>query len=171
MNIYLVGYRGTGKTALSRAVALHMERLFVDTDELIVESEGMSVPEIFASEGEPRFRELETSILSELATRDDLVVATGGGIIGSEENRDIIKKTGLCIYLKASPDVIYSRISGDANRPALTQKSEREEIVTMLEKRKAWYEEVSQMNIDTGENNIRQCLDQITSFIQSQGVK
>ncbi len=168
MNIYLIGYRGTGKTTLGRALGMELKHRFIDIDELIVEKAGLTIPEIFEQQGEKSFRDMETEILKEVSQDKNLVIATGGGIIEREENRSVLKKNGFIIYLTASPDTIYQRIGGDTNRPALTQKSEKEEITHMLKKRAPLYEELATYSINTGSDNLQKCLDIIIPLIQKQ---
>lgn len=168
MNVYFIGYRGSGKSSLGRFVALELGRDFVDTDELIVEREGMIIPSIFQDLGEDYFRKVESEILEEISSKKDLVVSTGGGIVLAEKNRKIIRDTGFCIYLTASVDVIYSRIAGDPNRPQLTDKPAREEIEFMLEKRKAFYEETANLTIDTGKLNFKKAAEAILDKIKGE---
>ncbi len=169
MNVYLIGYRGTGKTSLGRAIAIQLKKDFVDTDDLIVEKSGMNIPEIFSLQGEEVFRDIESGILKEISERKDLIVSTGGGIIEKEENRRLIKKTGHCIYLKADTDTIFSRISEDKNRPALTTSTGKDEIKVMLDKRNHWYEELAQLTLDTAQFKISECVDMILDFLKRQG--
>ena len=165
MNIYLIGYRGTGKTTLGRALGTELKHQFVDIDELIVEKSGMTIPQIFEKQGEGRFRDIKSEMLNGISKEQNLVVATGGGIIEREENRKILKNSGMIIYLKASADVIYQRIGGDTNRPALTQKSEKDEITHMLDKRKLIYEDLANYTLDTESHNLQECLNLIVPFI------
>lgn len=165
MNIYLLGYRGSGKTALGRAVAVKLKRSFLDTDDMIVEREGMRIPDIFEQYGEDYFRDCESRAIEGVAKKDNLVVATGGGIIMREKNREMISKSGFCIYLNADVDTIYKRINGDSNRPALTDKSEKEEIKTLLEKRCPLYTELAEFEIDTSKMNFTKSLDAILKKI------
>lgn len=168
MNIYFVGYRGTGKSALGRYIALEMAKDFVDTDELIVEREGLSIPVIFQDLGEDYFRKIESEVLEEVAARNDLIVSTGGGIILSDKNRKILKETGYCIYLTASVELIHSRIAGDPNRPSLTDKPAYDEIAFMLEKRKPFYEETADFTVDTGKLNFKTASAEILEQIRKE---
>ncbi len=168
MNVYLIGYRGTGKSSLGRFIALELERDFVDTDELIVEREGISIPVIFQDLGEDYFRKVETEILEEISAHGNLIVSTGGGIILSEKNRKIMKDTGYCVYLTAPVDVIHSRISGDPNRPKLTDKPAYEEIEFMLKKRKPFYEEAADLTVDTGEMNFKTAAETILTNVKKE---
>lgn len=168
MNVYLIGYRGTGKTSLGRILSIKLNQIFVDTDDLIVESEGMLIPEIFKQKGEEYFREIEHNILEDISQRNDMIIATGGGMVIREDNRDLLKNTGTCILLTADPEIIFQRISGDKNRPSLTNhKSELDEIKTMLDRRNNWYLETAQLSIDTGKNDIKTCIQLIKKSLEA----
>ncbi|HLS97034.1 shikimate kinase [Sphingobacterium allocomposti] len=118
--IFLVGFMGSGKTTLGKKLALHLERKFVDLDEVIVERVGMSIPAYFAMYGEDSFRELEREVLHE-QTEINIVVSTGGGSPCYFDNMQWILNNGLAIYLHLSPKALYSRLqqSNIAKRPAL----------------------------------------------------
>lgn len=166
MNIYLIGYRGTGKTSLGRILSLKLKRRFVDTDDLITEREGMTIPQLFSEKGEEFFRQAEHEIIEELSERKDLIVATGGGIVIRDDNREILKSTGYCILLTAEPEIILTRIGGDKNRPALTDhQSELDEITAMLNKRKDWYHDVANTVVNTGDNGIKSCVNNILEHL------
>ena len=169
MNIYLIGYRGTGKTTLGRALSRKFRRKFVDLDLLIEEREGRKIEEIFAKDGEKYFRDIEHKVLSEIARQSDLIVSTGGGIVILPENREIIKSTGITIYLTADDKTIYKRIKNDKNRPPLTSKPPLEEVHHLLSIRKPFYEELADITIDTSVSNIEDCSKKIIEFIKIKG--
>lgn len=102
-NIVLIGMMGCGKTTCANLLSRKLGRPAVDTDELIVKREGRSISDIFASEGEGYFRDLETSVAEELAKRDGLIIATGGGLPLRAENREILRKNGVVFWLKRDP--------------------------------------------------------------------
>ena len=106
-NIVLIGFMGSGKSSIGRRVATRLGFQFLDTDALLVEREGREITEIFEQDGEARFRDLETSVLSSLGMRDRCVISTGGGVILREENRALLGQLGLVVWLTASDDVIY----------------------------------------------------------------
>ncbi len=166
MNIYLIGYRGTGKTHIGRELAKALEKEFTDTDDLIAEKAGKSIPEIFEDDGEEKFRDIEFNVLGEVAVKGNLVVGCGGGIILRKENIETLKKSGVVILLEASPEKIYNRISGDRNRPALTNKNEFEEIRHVLAERKENYEKAADYTIDAGNFSIRENVEQIICILK-----
>ena len=121
-NIVLIGFMGTGKTSLGKAAARKLKIPFLDTDDLIVEKEGMTINEIFATKGEAYFRSLETQIIKELQELEGgHVIAAGGGLPLREENRPLLKKLGQVIYIRTSPQILAGRLESDTKRPVLKQ--------------------------------------------------
>jgi shikimate kinase len=125
MSVFLIGYRGSGKSTIGRLLADRLWQTFLDSDELIVKQAGKSIKEIFASEGEPGFRDRESAVVRELAMLSDHVIALGGGAVLREENRNVLRKDGhKIIYLRCEAAELHRRIHADpqtaANRPALT---------------------------------------------------
>ena len=141
-NVVLTGFMGTGKTTVGRVVAERLGYAFVDTDDVIVERHG-PIPAIFATHGEPFFRELERDIASELAARDGLVIATGGRMLVDPANADVLAATGLVVCLTADVDTIVHRVASDdvATRPMLAGASDvRARISDLLAERAQAYE-------------------------------
>ena len=118
-NIYLVGLMGAGKTTIGRLLAKHLHKTFYDTDHEIERRTGVNIPLIFEVEGETGFRKREISIIEELSHKSNIVMATGGGAILSEENRNNLKQHGTVIYLKANVHELWQRTRNDKNRPLL----------------------------------------------------
>lgn len=159
--LFLVGYRGTGKTCIGKLVAQKLGKKFVDADNYLVEKIGKNIPDIFAQEGEEKFRKYETKMLKEIIKMKNIVVGCGGGIVTKESNIKIMKKKGIVCLLKANPKTIYSRIYGDKNRPALTDKDPYEEIIHVLNKRKKNYEKAADFEIDTASISINESVEKI----------
>src|SRR6476619_1133146 len=125
MSVFLIGYRGSGKSTVGRRLADRLWQTFLDSGELIVKQAGKSIKEIFASEGEPGFRDRESAVVRELAMLSDHVIALGGGAVLREENRNVLRKDGhKIIYLRCEPAELHRRIHADPqtaeSRPALT---------------------------------------------------
>lgn len=118
-NIYLVGPMGAGKTTIGKLIANEMKLDFIDTDHEVEKKAGASISWIFDVEGEAGFRQRETKLLQEMSTVSGKVVATGGGIVLSEENRLLLKVNGVCVYLQASPEQLLERVGRDRKRPLL----------------------------------------------------
>ena len=148
-NVFMVGMMGSGKSAIGRTIADNLGLTFVDTDALVESEAGMKIPEIFATEGESRFRERESRALASLQGSSGLVIATGGGIVLAEENRVRLRSLGYGIWLTASVDVLLRRISLNRDRPLMQTANPRERLVALLDQRKPLYEEVADMMVDT----------------------
>lgn len=121
-NIILIGFMGTGKTSLGKAAAKKLKIPFLDTDDLIVEREGMPISKIFAQKGEAYFRSLETEVITDLQDLEGgHVISCGGGLPLREENRPLLRKLGRVIYIRTSPAVLAARLESDTTRPVLQQ--------------------------------------------------
>jgi shikimate kinase len=152
-NIILVGYMGSGKTTVGKSLARLMNFKFVDTDEMIVERENRTINEIFATDGEETFRNIETSLIKELIDDDtkNLVISTGGGMPLRSENRQLLKALGEVVYLKASSETIYDRIKGDTTRPLLQCDNPKSKISKMLIERGPIYAECANVIVNVDE--------------------
>ncbi|MBI2503743.1 MAG: shikimate kinase [Candidatus Latescibacteria bacterium] len=141
--VFLTGFMGTGKTKIGRLLALRLGRVFVDTDHLIEERAGLSIPQIFATQGEAQFRQLEHQCLAEAAARPEVVIALGGGAITQERNWELIGRTGgVVVCLQASVDTILERVSRKEDRPLLAGLSSLEKRVAierLLAERASFY--------------------------------
>lgn len=172
MNLYLTGYRCTGKTTVGRLVAQELGREFVDADDYLVRKAGKSIKEIFAEEGEKCFRDLESECLKELAERDGLVVGTGGGVVLREENVELMKASGLVLLLEADAKTIHQRMQADARtsglRPSLTGLTPFEEVVEMLAFRKPKYRAAADARFDSVRNTPEQLVVAIVDYFRSR---
>ena len=153
MNLFLIGYRCTGKTTIAQAVAQAIDWSFVDADTRLVRECGKPIKEIVDTEGWEAFRRMERSTLKQICTKDRQVVATGGGVVLDKANIKAMKTSGMVVWLGASAGTIQKRMLQDKNtgnfRPALTDKGRIEEIEDMLLKRKPYYESASDFSIHT----------------------
>lgn len=130
---------GSGKTEVGKQLAHRLGYTFIDTDVLIEERTGKSISDIFSHEGEKSFRDVETLILEKLSGITEHVISTGGGVVTREENILQIKKTGLVVWLKASPETIFKRISTETHRPLLKVDDPLEQIKMLMSKREQAY--------------------------------
>ena len=170
MNIYLIGYRCTGKTSVGRLLSERTGWQLVDTDQRIVAHAGMPVSDIVTQNGWSYFRELEKQMLAETAEASQLVVATGGGIVLDPENRAILEDAGhFIVWLQASPETIEMRMQADAQtetlRPALTETSLAREIKDTLASRSPYYEQARDLAIDTDRQSIEETCERILKEI------
>jgi shikimate kinase len=129
---------GTGKTVTGQLLAKRTGRPLVDMDELIVERNGKSIPEIFAQDGEPAFRAMERALARELSQRSGLIISTGGGIVLNPDNLADFARTGMVVCLTASPETIFRRLQSDTSRPLLSG-DKRAQIAALLERRQPLY--------------------------------
>jgi len=163
-NIYLVGFMGTGKTAVGKALARKKKLQFVDLDELIELKEKKSISDIFAKAGEPYFRKAEKRVLKEVSKENKFVVACGGGIVLDKDNIKIMKETGIMVCLTASPQVILERTSAYTHRPLLNVKDPGKRIGLLLKMRAPYYAQADK-TIDTSKISINEVVDQILKLI------
>lgn len=148
-NLILIGFMGTGKTTIGRRVASSLGFRFVDTDERIVQRAGKPIPLIFEEDGEEAFRALETKVLGDCAAKSGQVISTGGGIVTRPENVEILGSAGFVIWLRASPDAIFERVSRNRNRPLLQTDDPLETIRRLLAEREGLYEEACDLTVAT----------------------
>lgn len=144
MNIYLIGFMGAGKTTVGERLAEKLNLPFADLDDVIEKKTELSIPSIFEKHGENYFRELEKDTLRRISQYPGNVIATGGGIILSPENRNIMKETGIMVYLKWDFDILYQRIEKSTHRPLLKgiDESQRFKFIDkMLKSRMPFYEQ------------------------------
>jgi shikimate kinase len=169
MNIYLIGYRCTGKTTVGKLLAVHLEWDFIDTDDKIVEVAGQSIKEIVDNQGWETFRKMERGVIKNVGDHRSLVIATGGGVIIDEENVGVMKRTGSVVWLKASAQAIQRRLSKDkttqAYRPSLTQKGTIEEVRETLKKRAPYYESAMNYSVETDEATVEDVCREILKRI------
>ena len=162
-NIYLVGFMGTGKSSVGRALAARKKWQFVDLDELIELREKRPISEIFANLGEPYFRKAEKAVLKEVATQKKFVVACGGGIVIDKENIKIMKETGIMVCLIATPKVIFKRVSGYAHRPLLNVPDPEKQIAHLLMLRAPFYAQADK-TIDTSKCPVGKVVDKLLAL-------
>jgi shikimate kinase len=159
-NIYLVGFMGTGKTAVGKELARKKQWQFVDLDELIELKEKRVIADIFAKEGEPYFRKIEQETLKQVAREKKFVVACGGGIVINPYNIKIMKDTGIIICLTARPDAILNRTQGFTHRPLLNVANPKKQIELLMKLRAPYYAEADK-TIDTSKLSVEQVVKKI----------
>ena len=170
-NIFLIGYRCTGKTSAGKTLAAKLGLTFVDSDRVIVAEIGCSIAEFIAANGWRVFRETERHIIARLSEIDRQVVAAGGGAVITTENVERMRSCGKVIWLQASPDAIRKRMQADtgstANRPPLTGQGSLEEIAAVLDERKPLYADAAHHLIDTDDLNTDEVVEKIVAVIES----
>jgi shikimate kinase len=139
MNLILTGFMGTGKSTIGQIVADQLNRPFVDMDTEIERQTDQTIPAIFANQGEAAFRQLEKKLCQALASRRNLVIATGGGALVDAANRAIMRDSGLIICLTATPESLVERLQDDNTRPLLKEANPANRIRDLLAQREAAY--------------------------------
>ena len=148
-NIILTGFMGTGKSVVGKRLARHLKRRFIDTDTLIEQEAGVSIAQIFATEGEPAFRKRERQAITRICQEENIVMATGGGAVMDAGNARMLKESGLVICLTARPEVILQRLhSNTTSRPLLQGPKPLEKIQNLMADRADAYAKAD-LSIDT----------------------
>ena len=156
---------GSGKTTLGKILSKKLDKHFYDSDQVIEEKLGVNVPMIFEYEGEAGFREREKDILKELVNKQNIVLATGGGIILSECNRDLLAKNGIVIYLKSNQKDLALRMKNDKTRPLLKNGNVELIIKKLCQEREPLYEEIADLKITTKNKRIHEVVNEIITII------
>ena len=166
-NIFLVGPMGAGKTSIGRQLADALGMEFFDSDHEIEARSGATIPWIFDVEGEEGFRRREQTMIDELSQRQNIVLATGGGAVLSEANRNYLKTRGTVIYLSASINLLLERTQRDRNRPLLQTENPRARLEELMQNREPLYREVADIVLETGDNSIRHTVNRIIKQLKN----
>jgi len=161
-NLFLVGPMGAGKTTVGRRLARVLGKEFVDCDGELERRTGASVSLIFEIEGEAGFRAREAALLEEICRRDEVVVATGGGVVLDPANRALLVTYGLVIYLCAPLELLVRRMERDRRRPLLQGGDRRARIERLLAERDPLYRQVADIIVTTDEGSARHVVREIT---------
>tara|TARA_R110002049_G_scaffold27321_2_gene94158 strand:+ start:327499 stop:328080 length:582 start_codon:yes stop_codon:yes gene_type:complete len=172
-HIYLTGYRGTGKTSVGRLIAQQRQMPLVDLDLQIESDAEMTIRQIFDKGGESLFRDLESTALMKVSgNHTPSVISLGGGAILRKENRDLIRKTGVCLWLDCDAQTLAGRIQSDEStaqrRPSLTSRGLIDEIEPLLCERRPLYQEVASVRVDTCGKSIAQVAARALEWLQDQ---
>lgn len=159
---------GCGKSSVGRRVASITSHRFVDTDELVAARAGRSISQIFAEFGEEAFRDMETEVLAGLGNEQQIILATGGGIVLRPVNRDHLRRIGPLVWIDADPEVLFERVSRNRRRPLLQTENPRATFDALLEKRRPIYEAAADIHVDsTGlshEETARIIIEEVVRF-------
>lgn len=162
-NIVLIGFMGSGKTTVGLKLSYRLRMPVEDTDKLIERRQGISISEIFAKEGEEAFRRMETELLREIGNQEyQRIFSVGGGTPVRQENRALLKRCGLVVYLRARPETLYERLQGDTTRPLLQCENPLARIRELLGARQAAYMECADVTVDVDDISMEEILEQIT---------
>ena len=149
MRVFLVGPPGAGKSTVGRHLAAHLQATFFDLDEVIQERAGADIPWIFDVEGESGFRDRESAVVKDFASRDNVVIATGGGVVLRPENRTVMSNASTVVYLEASLSTLVSRTEGKTKRPLLVGKDVSKVLQEIMAVREPLYREVADVTVES----------------------
>jgi shikimate kinase len=166
-NIFLVGMMGAGKTTIGRSLARHLGKTFRDTDHEIEARTGVRVAVIFEIEGEAGFRRREAEMVAMLAALDDLVLATGGGVILDPRNRELLRSRGCVVYLHAPPQELWQRTRHDKNRPLLRTEDPRARIEELYAIRDPLYRQTADVVVDTGSQSVNTLVKDLLGSLEA----
>ena len=172
MNVVLVGYRGTGKSAVGQVLAGRLGLRIVSLDAELQGMAGKSIPEIVQEVGWPGFRDLEEQVVATFAAQDGQVIDCGGGVIEREANFERLRAAGPVVWLKASTATIVNRIQGDTQRPSLTgAKSFTDEVEEVLQRRTPLYRRIAHYEVDTDGRSVEDIVADIVGFVQQRSLE
>src|SRR5258706_701747 len=160
MNIVLTGFMGTGKSVVGRHLATELHVPFVDVDQAITKKAGKPIKEIFAAEGESAFRKFENDVITELAAQDKTVIATGGGALLNDKNREALQKNGILICLTARIGTLLERLKDDLTRPLLSGENLEQKVERLMTERQSVYN-LCPIQVDTEGKTIAEVADEI----------
>lgn len=164
-NIVLLGFMGTGKTAVGKKLAVDLGVQFVEMDSIIEEREGITISDIFSTKGEPYFRKVEADVVKELSNRKGLVISAGGGVVLNADNIKELMRNGILICLNAAPEEIYNRVKREGQRPLLNVKDPLGKIKELLDYRRPYYNKID-LQIDTTGKTIEEVLNEVKKCIR-----
>lgn len=160
-NIFLIGFMGTGKSAIASYLARNYGMNIIEMDETIEQREGTTINSIFKTKGEEYFRDYETNLLKEICREDNYVVSCGGGTPMREENVKLMREHGTVVLLNATPETIYGRVCHSHNRPLLNDNMSVEHIAELLSVRRPKYQAAADIVIDTDNKTKKAISDEI----------
>ncbi len=165
-NIVLVGFMGTGKSAVGRVIAQKLEFHFIDTDDVIEQTSKAKISDIFAEHGEDYFRDLESQAVKSVTLMKNQVVATGGGVVLRSSNIDLLRTRGPIFCLNATPKAIWDRVRSSRSRPLLRGPEPLKKIETLLDKRAPYYA-LADHQIETTGVSVDRVADEIISYMEN----
>ena len=164
-NIFIIGSMGSGKTSIGKILAKDNHLSFLDTDHEIIRSCGYSIPDIFEKFGEEHFRNLETEQLRKMDTIENHVISTGGGIVLKDDNKKLMKSLGLIIFLDINISSQMDRVKNRKNRPLLSNKNLKDNLLSLKEIRDPIYKKISNYIIDVSGKERNQVISEIQKII------
>lgn len=167
--ISLIGLPGSGKSTVGRQLARRLQLPFIDSDQVIEARLGCSIREYFEREGEERFRDMEETVIDELARKHLGVLSTGGGSVLRAKNRENLRDNGQVVYLKSSPDELFRRLRHDMNRPLLQVSDPLGRLRDLFDIRDPLYRETAHFTLETGRPSVATLVNMIVMQIELSG--
>lgn len=167
-NIFLIGPMGAGKSTIGRTLAKELKLEFYDSDEVIEQRTGADISWIFDVEGEEGFRKRELKVIEELTQKSNIVLATGGGVVTSPENRNALAARGTVIYLKTSLQQQYERTKRDTKRPLLQTDDLETRLEDLRQEREPHYEELADISFETDKLTVKAVANNIIKYIYGE---
>jgi len=166
-NIVLIGFMGTGKTVVAKELAKSLKMDYVSTDQLIIEKEKRAISDIFTENGEEYFRQVEGKVISDVSSKDNLIIDAGGGAVIKEENLKNFKKKGIVVCLTAKSEIILNRTAGYKHRPLLNVSNPKKRIEELLAAREIYYKKAD-FTVDTSALTIDEVVQKIKKIIDNK---
>lgn len=164
-NIFLIGFMGTGKSTIAKALQDKTGMEIMEMDAEIVKRQGMSISDIFAKHGEGYFRDVESNLLKEMKSEDQKIVSCGGGVVLREENSAHMRKSGRVVLLTATPETVYERVKDDTGRPILNQDMSVEHISSLMKEREEKYLKAAEIIVATDGKSADEISEEILAKI------
>jgi shikimate kinase len=168
--LVLVGLPGSGKSTVGRSLGRRLGRPFHDSDHVIEQRIGCSIREFFAREGEERFRDEEQQALADIAAGPPCVLATGGGAVLREANRQILRQAGHVIYLRCTPEELWRRLHRDSKRPLLQVSDPQGKLRQLFAERDPLYRDIAEFIIDTGRPSVPAVVNMVVTQLELAGL-
>jgi len=169
-SIFLVGPMGAGKSTVGKCLADKLHYDFVDSDHEIEAKTGATIPMIFDIEGEQGFRSREALMVDELSQRSEVVLATGGGVVETESNRQHLRTRGFVVYLQSPVEALIQRTKHDRNRPLLQTDNPAQVLRDLMKKREPWYLEMADLVIETQQVPVHRVVKQIIERLELEKI-
>ena len=166
-NIFLIGPMGAGKSTIGRRLAAALDKVFVDADHALEERTGVQIPLIFELEGEAGFRKRESEMLARLVVREGIVLATGGGVVLSAQNRAHLAEHGFVIYLDAPIDLLVARVARDRHRPLMQTADPKATMREIMRAREPLYRESADIVVRSTHRSSRFVVREILQHIEA----
>lgn len=169
-SIFLVGPMGAGKSTVGRFLAKKLHYQFIDSDRVIEDKTGATIPMIFDIEGEAGFRNREAAVIDELTQKPETVVATGGGAVLKMENRKHLRSRGFVVYLKSTVESLVQRTKHDRNRPLVQTDNPEQVLTNLIEVREPMYMEVADLVIETEQVSVHKVVKKIIEKLEEENI-